>query len=84
MFFIMPLSGQAAANQVFNSAFWLASFLPSVTATFVSTENAAGNQEGVQDALCQALFVGMLFALVGGGALLWRPDAVLSSVLTRK
>jgi Na+-driven multidrug efflux pump len=58
-------------------------FFP-VTATFVSTENAIGNQEGVQDAICQAMFVGMLFALVGGVALLLQPDQVLSSVLKRK
>lgn len=80
----LAVAGQAAANQVFNSAFWLASFLPSVTATFVSAENAAGNQEGVQDAICQALFVGMLFALFGGIALLLQPDQILSSVLKRK
>ena len=80
----LAVAGQAAANQVFNSAFWLASFLPSVTATFVSTENAAGNQEGVQDAICQAMFVGMLFAFVGALALLLQPDRVLSSVLKRK
>jgi heme/copper-type cytochrome/quinol oxidase subunit 3 len=54
-----------------------------VTATFVSTENASGNQEGVQDAICQALFVGMLFALVGAALLLLQPDRVLSSVLKR-
>lgn len=77
----LAVAGQAAANQVFNSAFWLASFLPSVTATFVSTENASGNQEGVQDAICQALFVGMLFAFAGGLALLLQPEQVLSSVL---
>jgi MatE len=80
----LAVAGQAAANQVFNSAFWLASFLPSVTATFVSTENAAGNQEGVQDAICQAMFVGMIFALLGGIALVMQPNRVLSSVLKRK
>ena len=55
-----------------------------VTATFVSTENAVGNQEGVQDAICQALFVGMLFALVGDVALVLQPEQVLSLVLKRK
>lgn len=80
----LAVAGQAAANQVFNSAFWLASFLPSVTATFVSTENAAGNQEGVQDAICQAMFVGILFAFAGAVGLLLQPDKVLCSVLKRK
>ena len=80
----LAVAGQSAANQVFNSAFWLASFLPSVTATFVSTENANKNQEGVQDAICQALFVGMLFAFAGAVALLSHPDKVLSAVLKRK
>lgn len=50
----------------------------------MSIENANGNQEGVQDAICQALFVGMLFALVGGVALLAQPDKILGAVLTCK
>ena len=77
----LAVAGQAAANQVFNSAFWLTSFLPSVSATLISRENAGGNQEGVQEAVCQALFVGLLMASVSSALMLWNPDRVLSSVL---
>lgn len=77
----LAVAGQAAANQVFNSAFWLASFLPAVTATLVSKENAKNDQEGLQDAVCQALVVGILIALIGTPLIFLNPDKVLSAVL---
>ena len=77
----LAVAGQAAANQVFNSAFWVTSFLPSVTATLIAREYANGNKEGIQDAVCQALFVGMLMAIVAPTLLFLNPDAVLGSVL---
>ena len=77
----LAVAGQAAANQVFNSVFWLTSFLPSVTATLISKENAQNNSEGVQDAICQALVVGVFMALVSSIVLLGYPEQVLGSVL---
>lgn len=77
----LAVAGQAAANQVFNSVFWLTSFLPSVTATLISKENAQNNSEGVQDAVCQALVVGVMMALVSSIVLLRYPEQVLGSVL---
>jgi Na+-driven multidrug efflux pump len=77
----LAVAGQAAANQVFNSVFWLTSFLPSVTATLISKENALDNSEGVQDAVCQAMFVGICLALLSSILMLLSPDRVLSSVL---
>jgi multidrug resistance protein, MATE family len=77
----LAVAGQAAANQVFNSVFWLTSFLPSVTATLISKENAQNNTEGVQNAICQALVVGFFMALVSFIVLLSNPEQVLSSVL---
>jgi MATE family multidrug resistance protein len=79
----LAVAGQAAANQVFSSVFWLTSFLPSVTATLISRQNARGDGEGVQDAVCQALFVGMIMALVSSVVLLLNPDRVLASILTK-
>lgn len=75
------VAGQAAATQVYNSGFWLASFLPSVTSTLVSKENAKGNQEGVQDAVCQALLVGLLIAAIGTPFFFLRPEKALGTVL---
>jgi MATE family multidrug resistance protein len=77
----LAVAGQAAANQVFSSAFWLTSFLPSVTATLIARENADGNKEGVQDAVCQALFVGMFIAIPSTLLLFLNPDRILSTIL---
>jgi multidrug resistance protein, MATE family len=78
----LAVAGQAAANQVFNSIFWLTSFLPAVTATLIAKENKNGNKEGVQDAVCQALFVGVFMAALSSALLLLYPTKILSSVLT--
>lgn len=80
----LAVAGQSAANQVFGSVFWLTSFLPSITAILVSKEYAKGNKEGVQDAVCQALFVGLIFAAVGTSGLLIYPEKVLFAVLKSK
>eukprot|EP00529_Nitzschia_sp_RCC80_P012114 CAMPEP_0113487862 /NCGR_PEP_ID=MMETSP0014_2-20120614/25722_1 /TAXON_ID=2857 /ORGANISM="Nitzschia sp." /LENGTH=571 /DNA_ID=CAMNT_0000381561 /DNA_START=50 /DNA_END=1762 /DNA_ORIENTATION=+ /assembly_acc=CAM_ASM_000159 len=77
----LAVAGQAAANQVFSSAFWFVSFLPSVTATLVSKAYAQGDKKQTQDAICQALFVGFFIALVGTPAMFFYPDKALSSVL---
>lgn len=47
----------------------------------MSKESAVGNQEGVQDAVCNALFVGVLFSIVGSAFMLGYTDKALSSVL---
>jgi len=77
----LAVAGQAAANQVFSSAFWVVSFLPSVTATLVSKANAQGNKEELQDAVSQALVVGFYVSLIGTFLMLRFPEKVLSSVL---
>ena len=78
----LAVAGQAAANQVFNSAFWITSFLPSVSATLIAKEKAKGNEEGVQDSVCQALFVGVFIALASSALVMSNPSKVLNSVLT--
>lgn len=77
----LAVAGQAAANQIFSSAFWLTSFLPSVTATLVAKEKAKGDEEGVQDAISQALIVGFFVAVIGSSVVLSRPDSLLTGVL---
>jgi Na+-driven multidrug efflux pump len=72
----LAVAGQAAANQVFTSVFFLTSFLPSVTATLIAKEHARGNTNGVQDAIAHALFVGFSLALISTSLLLWYPDKV--------
>ena len=79
----LAVASQAAANQVFNSAFWITSFLPAVTATLIAKEKAQGNEEGVQDAVCQAIFVGVFIALVTTALCSAKPNQILSSVLSQ-
>ena len=80
----LAVAGQSAANQVFGSVFWLTSFLPSITAILVSKEFSKGNKEGVQEAVCQALLVGIIFAAIGSCGLLLYPEKVLRAVLKSK
>jgi len=77
----LAVAGQAAANQIFSSAFWLTSFLPSVTATLVAREYAMGSEDGVQEAVCQALILGTIVAILGSFLILSRPEQMLSGVL---
>jgi len=77
----LAVAGQAAANQIFTSSFWLFSFLPSVTATIVAKEAANGSEEGVQDSVCQALFVGAFIALIGTTVIFTQSERMLGAVL---
>ena len=77
----LAVAGQAAANQVFSSAFWIVSVLPSVTATLVSKANASGDQEELQDSVSQALIVGFYISIVGSALMMAYPEKILSSVL---
>lgn len=77
----LAVAGQSAANQVFSSAFWVVSVLPSVTATLVSKANAGGNQDEVQNAVSQALIVGFGISILGSVLMLRFPEKILSSVL---
>mmetsp|Transcript_13510 Transcript_13510/g.20499 ORF Transcript_13510/g.20499 Transcript_13510/m.20499 type:complete len:680 (+) Transcript_13510:220-2259(+) len=78
----LAVAGQAAANQIFSSSFWLTSFLPSVTATLVAKECARGSEEGIQDSVCQALIVGTFIAILGSFFILSQPDRLLGGVLS--
>jgi hypothetical protein len=80
----LAVAGQAAANQVYGSSFWLFSFLPSVTATLVSKKYASGDIEGTQDAVCNALTVGFFISIVGSILLFFNPEKALSSILKGK
>jgi multidrug resistance protein, MATE family len=77
----LAVAGQAAANQLFNSIYWITTFLPSVAATLISRENAKQNAQGVQDAICQAMLVAILLSLTVTVLILCNPSRVLSSVL---
>jgi len=77
----LSVAGQAAANQVYSSAFWLFSFLPSVTATLVSKTHANGDLQGTQDAVCQAFLFAMIISMAGASFMFFFPDKALASIL---
>ena len=47
----------------------------------VAKSHAEGDEEGVQDSVCQALLIGILIAAVGTPLMFFRPEAGLASVL---
>ena len=77
----LAVAGQAAANQMYGSIFWLTSFIPSITAIQVSKQVAQGNQDGAQEAVCRAIVVGVLFASIGSAGMLLYPERALGSVM---
>jgi len=77
----LALAGMAAANQVFNSAFWLFSFLPTITAPLVSKAHARGDQEEVQDLICQAMMLGVFVSAGMSALMISKPEMFLSAVL---
>ena len=80
----LAVAGQSAATQMYSSLFWLFSFLPNITATLVSKRYATGDMEGTQDAVCQALMLGLLISVAGTGLMFFNPAKVLSSILKGK
>jgi hypothetical protein len=80
----LAVAGQAAANQVYNSAFWLFAFLPMVTATLVSKSHASGDIEKTQEAVGQALLFAVFISLAGTSLMFLNPAKALSSILKGK
>eukprot|EP00600_Ochromonadales_sp_CCMP1393_P005163 CAMPEP_0174962610 /NCGR_PEP_ID=MMETSP0004_2-20121128/4874_1 /TAXON_ID=420556 /ORGANISM="Ochromonas sp., Strain CCMP1393" /LENGTH=481 /DNA_ID=CAMNT_0016211151 /DNA_START=23 /DNA_END=1468 /DNA_ORIENTATION=+ len=77
----LALAGQGAANQVFNSAFWFMSFLPSVMTPMVAKAHGAGDTESVKERVGEAFFVGMIVGLIGVLGLSLLPGAALNLVM---
>lgn len=50
----------------------------------MAKEAAKGSEEGVQDSVCQALFVGALIALIGTTVIFTQSDKMLGAVLNGK
>ena len=61
----VALASQGAANQVFQSAFWIISFVPSIIAPVVAKAAASGDTEEVQRATGEAIFVASLVGVFG-------------------
>ena len=76
----VALAAQGAANQVFQSAFWIISFVPSIIAPVVAKAAASGDTEEVQRATGEAIFVASLVGLFGMLLLTFMQDRALSIV----
>lgn len=80
----LAVAGQSAANQVYNSAFWLFAFLPTITATLVSKSHASGDIEKTQDSVCQAMLFALLISIPGALLMFFKPSYALGSILKGK
>lgn len=54
----LQLAGQAAANQCFFAIYFLAAFLPTITAPLVATAIGSGDLDKARDRVCESLFLG--------------------------
>ena len=80
----LALAGQAAASQVFASASFLTSFLPSVIIPQVAKAAASGNKTTLQARVSESICVGVILGTIGTGFLSSFPNKALSIVLSHK
>ena len=59
------LAAQGAANQVFQSAFWIISFIPSVVAPMVARAAAGGDKAELQNKIGEGIFCAFIVGLFG-------------------
>lgn len=78
----LALAGQGAANQVFNSAFFIMSFLPSVMTPMIARAHGAGDKEAVKAQVGQAFLIGSITGLMGTAVLTLASKRALDPVLT--
>jgi len=60
----LAIAGQAAANQVFSTAAWVTSVIPTVTTPRVAKARASGDDAEVQAAVGEAIFIAVLTSAV--------------------
>ena len=61
----VALAAQGAANQVFQSAFWIISFIPSVVAPMVARAAAGGDKAELQNKIGEGIFCAFIVGLFG-------------------
>ena len=61
----VSLAAQGAANQVFQSAFWIISFIPSVVAPVVAKAAAGGNKEELSKKIGEGIFCAAVVGAMG-------------------
>ena len=77
----LALAGQGAANQVFSTAFFLISFLPTVMAPLVASAVGAGDRARARARIGETLFLASFLGALGTIALSLYPSICLRIVL---
>lgn len=77
----LALAGQGAANQIFNSAYFIFSFLPSVITPLVAKAIGAQDDEAVKDRVGESIFIATIVGIIGTFTLAYNPKWILSLVL---
>ena len=78
----LALAGQGAANQIFSSAFYIMSFLPSVVTPLVAAAAGSKDNNKVQERVAEAFFIASMMGIVGTIFLYGLPSLALSLVLS--
>lgn len=78
----LALAAQSAANQCFFTVYFLAAFLPTITAPVVA--RAIGNEdwEAAKDRVCESIFLCNILGGLGAITLIVFPEKVLSLVIS--
>lgn len=79
---VSALAGQGAANQVFNSAYFIMSFLPSVVSPLVAQAMGASDEEQAQQRVGEAMLLCTIIGTIGTALLLIFSDKALGLVLS--
>ena len=80
----LALAGQSAANSVYNSAFWILSFLPSIITPLIAKAHGIKDKEAVQARASEAIVIATIAGLLGTILLTVFPSWVMSLVLSSK
>lgn len=78
----LALAGQGAANQMYNSAFWIFSFLPSIITPLIAKAHGNNDREAIQERVREALFIATFAGSIGATLLFAFPRSVLSIILS--
>lgn len=77
----LALAGQAAANQVSFTIFFLIAFVPSITAPLVASAVASGDSQQAKDRVCESLWLCWVLGAIGTLSLVLFPRAILKALL---
>ena len=81
---VLALAGQSAANTAFFTLFFLASFLPTITAPLVAEAIGSGDREAARDRISESLFLCNFLGALGTIAMIAYPMDSLKMVVAER